>query len=97
MARLRFRQLWLWWAFVALLSVLCATLGVVQSRWLDEIGVAEQERAHAALDSQLMALSRDFDRRIGSACAGLDSELRGDRAPWEYRGLLFNVPSLEGV
>jgi signal transduction histidine kinase len=85
MPRRRFQQLWLWWAFVILLAILCATLGVLQSRWLDEISSAEQDRMHAALDARLNRLSRDFDTQIGQMCSGLipgfqEIQNRGSRA-----------------
>lgn len=59
------------WAFIALLTVLCAILAILQYRWIGEISVAEGDRLKAGLENSLRNLSRDFNSDISSTVAAL--------------------------
>ena len=67
----RFSNLWLSWIFIGLLALLCAVLALVQNRWIYEISIAERDRLHSALQSDLNRLSRDFDRTVAISSSGL--------------------------
>ncbi|MCU1260690.1 MAG: sensor histidine kinase [Bryobacterales bacterium] len=67
----RFSNLWLSSIFIGLLALLCAVLALVQNRWIYEISLAERDRLHSALQSDLNRLSRDFDRTIATSSSGL--------------------------
>ena len=66
-----FRKLWLTWTFAGLLTLLCATLAVVQNRWINEVSAAERDRLQAARQTSLNRLSRDFDEQIARSYTDL--------------------------
>src|SRR5437867_1821665 len=59
------------WLFVGVLAALCATLGVLQYRWIGEVGRAEHERLRAGLQLSLQRLSQEFNAEIGASGAAL--------------------------
>src|ERR1041385_4988979 len=65
------QRAWRAWASAGLLSVLCAVLAVLQSRWIGEVSVAERDRLREQLQTGLRQLSTDFDLRVSTACAAL--------------------------
>ncbi|HEY3840905.1 MAG TPA: HAMP domain-containing sensor histidine kinase [Bryobacteraceae bacterium] len=65
------QRAWRAWASAGLLAVLCAVLAVLQSRWINEISVAERDRLREQLQTGLSQLAADLDSRVASACAGL--------------------------
>ncbi|HME10067.1 MAG TPA: ATP-binding protein [Bryobacteraceae bacterium] len=64
-------RFWRSWLFVGLLASLCAFLAVVQNRWIDQVSVAERDRLHASLQTDLARLSEEFDRQVARSVAGL--------------------------
>src|SRR5260370_28759767 len=65
------RQTLLSWLFVAVLVSLCATLGVIQYRWIGEVSRAEHDRLRGRLQLSLQRLSQDFNASISAACSAL--------------------------
>lgn len=65
------RRTVLYWATLGCFAVLCFVLGVLQYRWIGEVGRAEQERIRAALQSALFRLSADFNAELAKALADL--------------------------
>ena len=65
------RQALLSWLFVVVLVTLCATLGILQYRWIGEASRAEGDRMRAGLETRLQRLSRDFNAEIAAACSAL--------------------------
>lgn len=59
------------WFFVAAMLVLCATLGVLQYRWIDEASRAELERLRGSLQASLFRLSVGFNSDLVNACAAI--------------------------
>ncbi len=59
------------WFFVAALFVLCASLGVLQYRWIDEASRAERERLRGSLQASLFRLSVGFNSDLVTACAAI--------------------------
>ena len=59
------------WLLVGLLSISCITLAVVQNRWIYQVSLAERERLHNALQTDLNRLSGDFDASLASTIAAL--------------------------
>jgi signal transduction histidine kinase len=74
-SRSKLRDLRSWLAVGALLA-LCAVLGVLQYRWIGEVGVAERERLRATLRANLSRLSQDLDTEILGARLALQPGLR---------------------
>src|SRR5260370_38214438 len=62
------------WLFAVVLVGLCATLGVIQYRWIGEVSLAEHDRLHNSLQASLRRISEDFDAEIRSACSALSIE-----------------------
>jgi signal transduction histidine kinase len=60
-------RFWKSWAFVGLLAALCVFLEIVQYRWIYQVSVAERDRSHADLQSDLGRLSADFDRQLSQS------------------------------
>lgn len=65
------RRSWLSGLFVAGLFALCGVLGVLQYRWIGEVSVADRERLHQSLQTDLNRLSQDFNAELTSACRAL--------------------------
>lgn len=59
------------WFFVAAMLVLCATLGVLQYRWIDEASRAERERLRGSLQASLFRLGVGFNSDLVNACSAL--------------------------
>lgn len=55
------------WAFPVLLIVLCAALGALQYRWIDEASRAERERLRAGLQETLTGFAIAVDADITAA------------------------------
>jgi signal transduction histidine kinase len=51
--------------------VLCAILGALQYRWIGQVSVAERDRLHQRLQTDLNRLSQDFNNEFTSACRAL--------------------------
>jgi signal transduction histidine kinase len=64
------KRSWLLWVGVALLSCLCATLAVLQYRWIGEVAQAERRRLQDDLQSRLDLLRRNLNEQISAACSG---------------------------
>jgi signal transduction histidine kinase len=62
------------WLFAVVLVGLCATLGVIQYRWIGEVSRAEHERLKNSLQASLQRISEDFDAEIRSAYSALSTE-----------------------
>src|ERR1700730_12836524 len=62
------------WLFAVVLVGLCATLGVIQYRWIGEVSLAEHDRLRGSLQASLQRVSEDFDAEIRSACSALSTE-----------------------
>ena len=62
------------WLFAIVLVGLCATLGVIQYRWIGEVGRAEHDRLKNSLQASLQRISEDFDAEIRSAYAALSTD-----------------------
>jgi hypothetical protein len=62
------------WLFAVVLVGLCATLGVIQYRWIGEVSLAEHDRLRGSLQASLQRVSEDFDAEIRSACSALSIE-----------------------
>lgn len=67
------RQALFSWLFVGAILALCAVLGVLQYRWIDEASRAERERLRGSLQASLNRLSIGFNTDLTSACAALMS------------------------
>ncbi|MBI1791390.1 MAG: hypothetical protein HYR60_28000, partial [Acidobacteria bacterium] len=72
------------WIAVGLLVSLCGVLGVLQFRWIGEIGVAEHERLRRSLQTSLLRLSQDFNTEITAACAALLPSGPGEESEQDY-------------
>src|SRR5437867_6208780 len=59
------------WLFVAVLVSLCATLGIIQYRWIGEVSRAEHQRLQGSLQLSLQRLSQDFNAEISAACSDI--------------------------
>jgi signal transduction histidine kinase len=59
------------WIFLAALFVLCAVLGVLQYRWIDEINSALRDRLRYTLQASLFRAAQDFNSEITSAVRAL--------------------------
>src|SRR5258705_13225435 len=74
------------WLFVGVMAGLCATLGVLQYRWIGEVGRAEHERLRVGLHLSLQRLSQEFNAEISAAAAALlpgpfwDDEAESEKA-----------------
>src|ERR1700681_1265257 len=64
----------IFWLFAVVLVGLCATLGVIQYRWIGEVSRAEHERLKNSLQVSLQRISEDFDAEIRSAYSSLSIE-----------------------
>ena len=62
------------WLFAVVLVGLCATLGVIQYRWIGEVSRAEHDRLKAGLQASLQRVSEDFDAEIRSVYSALSTE-----------------------
>jgi signal transduction histidine kinase len=59
------------WLFVAAMLFLCAILGVLQYRWIDDASRAESARLRGSLQSSLIRLGTSFNSDLVNACAAL--------------------------
>lgn len=59
------------WLFVGAVAALGVFLGVLQYRWIGEVGVAERDRLRAGLQTSLRRLGQDFNTEITAACSAL--------------------------
>src|SRR5438477_3977332 len=57
--------------FVAFRIVLCASLALIQNRWITKLSQAERERLQKELQVDLSRLSHEFNNEIASACSAL--------------------------
>lgn len=62
---------WLSWAFIALLALLCGILAFLQNRWITQFSLAETDRLHQQLQTELSHLSRDFNDEVTRASSSL--------------------------
>jgi len=62
------------WLFAVVLVGLCATLGVIQYRWIGEVSLAEHDRLRSSLQASLQRVSEDFDAELRSAWSALSIE-----------------------
>ncbi|HVW85055.1 MAG TPA: HAMP domain-containing sensor histidine kinase [Bryobacteraceae bacterium] len=67
------QRAWISWLSIGLLGLLCATLAVLQYRWIGEIAIAERTRLREDLQARLMAFSRAFNDEIATALHALPS------------------------
>jgi signal transduction histidine kinase len=70
------RHAMLSWLFLAVLVGLCATLGVIQYRWIGEVSRADHERLRESLQVNLQSISADFDDAVRSTCEALSPGFR---------------------
>jgi hypothetical protein len=92
------------WLLGGLLLMLCA-LGTVEYHWIDEVVVAERERAAAVLSASLVDLKTEFDFEVTRAIAVFSLGTAGNeeysvrRARWlrqaPYPRLLLGVYAIE--
>jgi len=68
------RRALLSWLFAVMLVGLCATLGVIQYRWIGEVSRAEHDRLKNSLQASLQRISEDFDAEIRSAYSALSTD-----------------------
>jgi len=68
------RRALLSWLFAVVLVGLCATLGVIQYRWIGEVSRAEHDRLKNSLQASLQRISEDFDAEIRSAYSALSTD-----------------------
>jgi signal transduction histidine kinase len=66
-----FREFWLPWTFVGLLTALCATLAVFQNGWINEISAAEKNRLQSSFQASLSRFGKDFDQQVEASYAEL--------------------------
>jgi signal transduction histidine kinase len=59
------------WLFVGALLAVCATLGVLQYRWISEVNVTARDHMRDGLRANLARLSQDFNSEIASASSAL--------------------------
>ncbi len=59
------------WLFVGALLVVCATLGILQYRWISEVNVAARDRMREGLRANLARLNQDFNSEISTGSAAL--------------------------
>ena len=52
------------WAWLAVITTLCAVLAFLQYRWTGELSQAEQARLATGLDEQLHRMARAFDQQV---------------------------------
>jgi len=52
------------WAWLAVITTLCAVLAFLQYRWTGELSQAEQARLATGLDEQLHRMARSFDQQV---------------------------------
>lgn len=52
------------WAWLAVITTLCAVLAFLQYRWTGELSQAEQARLATGLDQQLLRMARAFDQQV---------------------------------
>ncbi len=65
------QRVWVPWAFIALLCVLCGVLALLQNRWLQQLSDAENSRLHQDLQNHLERLRGEFDNEINAASSAL--------------------------
>jgi signal transduction histidine kinase len=85
------QRVWLSWASVGLLVLLCGALAVLQYRWIGKTTEAERNRLHGELHSRLIMLSREFNEELASAGSMRDAE-----AQRLLPGLLRRYLSVDG-
>ena len=56
------RQTRLSWLLVGALGVLCAVLGFVQYRWIEEVSQAHRDRMRNEINGRLQRLRQDFQQ-----------------------------------
>ncbi len=59
------------WLFVGSLAAVCATLGVLQYRWISEVSAAARDHMRDGLRARLARLGQDFDAEIANASLAL--------------------------
>ena len=59
------------WLFPCALLALCAVLGVLQYRWIDEVSAAARVRLHGSLQASLFRVASDFDSEIAAGTRAL--------------------------
>jgi signal transduction histidine kinase len=69
------KRAFLSWLLAVVLVCLCATLGVMQYRWIGEVSRAEHERLLGNLHVDLQRISDDFDSEIRSASAAFSTDI----------------------
>ncbi len=70
------------WVFLGALFLLCAILGHLQYRWIDEVSTASTKRLHANLRTSLEQISENFNSDLATACRALQSSgMDADSAP----------------
>ncbi len=60
------QKVWVPWAFIAVLCVLCGALGLLQNRWLGELSNAEEARLHVDLQRRLDRFRTEFNHEINA-------------------------------
>src|SRR6266516_2846533 len=65
------RQALLSWLFVAMLVALCATLGILQYRWIGEVSNADRMRMRVSLQTSLQRISQEFNTDLSAAGSAL--------------------------
>src|SRR5579864_7270963 len=69
------KRAFLSWLLAVVLVCLCATLGIMQYRWIGEVSRAEHERLLGNLHVDLQRISEDFDAEIRSASSTFSTDL----------------------
>jgi signal transduction histidine kinase len=59
------------WLFIGALVAVCITLGILQYRWISEVGDTARERLSEGLRTNLVRLSRDFNTEISAATSSV--------------------------
>jgi signal transduction histidine kinase len=74
------------WAFVCVLLAVCATLGILQYRWINRVNDTARDRMREDLRDKLARLSQDFNAEISTASSSIARTLiRGDAASLDAR------------
>ena len=66
------------WVFLGTLLTLCAVLGVLQYRWIDEVSVAARERLRGSLQASLFRIGFDLNSEISAAWRALSPAVSED-------------------
>jgi signal transduction histidine kinase len=85
-ARANRRTTLLSWVFVFVLLAVCATLGVLQYRWINRVNDTARDRMREDLRDNLARFSQDFNAEISNASSSIARTLiRGDGASLDAR------------